>query len=143
MGTSLHLIKNCFQNRKCGHDIRRVDYPRQTSFARVASSLASAPEKTGSASRRIGIEDDCKAALAACPKALSDDVAPVRKVFVVGYAWGAFVFSHLCLFWPNKVRALVNLSVVFTQRNQVGKPVEQMWHVYGDKHNTSIIQGQR
>ncbi|CAM8915149.1 unnamed protein product [Rhodiola kirilowii] len=66
--------------------------------------------------------------------ALLDAVAPAQKVFVVGHDWGAFVAWNLCLFRPDKVRGLVNLSVPFTPRNPDGKPVEKMRLVYGDEY---------
>uniref|UniRef100_A0A7N0TN74 soluble epoxide hydrolase n=1 Tax=Kalanchoe fedtschenkoi TaxID=63787 RepID=A0A7N0TN74_KALFE len=72
--------------------------------------------------------------------ALLDAVAPAQKVFVVGHDWGASVAWHLCLFRPDKVRALVNLSVPFSPRNPVGKPVDRMRHVYGDDYYMCRIQ---
>uniref|UniRef100_A0A7N0UV04 AB hydrolase-1 domain-containing protein n=1 Tax=Kalanchoe fedtschenkoi TaxID=63787 RepID=A0A7N0UV04_KALFE len=56
--------------------------------------------------------------------ALLDAVAPGQSVFVVGHDWGAFVAWNLSLFRPDKVRAMVNLSVPFLPRNPVGKPAD-------------------
>lgn len=42
---------------------------------------------------------------------------PSEKVFVVGHDWGAIIAWALCLYRPDKVRALVNMSVVFTRRS--------------------------
>lgn len=45
---------------------------------------------------------------------LIDILAPNHeKVFVVGHDWGAIMAWLLCLFRPDRVKALVNLSVVF------------------------------
>ncbi|KAJ4836952.1 hypothetical protein Tsubulata_032311 [Turnera subulata] len=41
---------------------------------------------------------------------------------------------HLCLFRPDRVKALVNMSVVFRPRNPKRKPVESMRAVYGDDY---------
>ncbi|KDP27824.1 hypothetical protein JCGZ_18904 [Jatropha curcas] len=66
---------------------------------------------------------------------LLDAVAPQQeKVFVVGHDWGAYIAWHLCLFRPDRVKALVNLSVVFALRNPNGKRIEVMRAVYGDDY---------
>ncbi|KAI3952062.1 hypothetical protein MKW92_052734 [Papaver armeniacum] len=56
------------------------------------------------------------------------------KVFVVGHDWGAIMSWYLCLFRPDKVKALVNLSVAFTPRNPKYKPIETMRAAYGDDY---------
>uniref|UniRef100_A0A7N0UV40 soluble epoxide hydrolase n=1 Tax=Kalanchoe fedtschenkoi TaxID=63787 RepID=A0A7N0UV40_KALFE len=63
--------------------------------------------------------------------ALLDAVAPGEQVFVVGHDWGAYVAWHLSLYRPDKVKALVALSVAYLPRNPLGKPVDLMRHVYG------------
>ncbi|KAI3968537.1 hypothetical protein MKX01_007847 [Papaver californicum] len=55
-------------------------------------------------------------------------------VFVVGHDWGAIMSWYLCLFRPDKIKALVNLSVAFTPRNPKYKPIETMRAVYGDDY---------
>ncbi|KAL6519809.1 hypothetical protein OROMI_032703 [Orobanche minor] len=67
---------------------------------------------------------------------LIDEVAPPddRKVFVVGHDWGAIIAWSLCLYRPNKVKALVNMSVVFSPRNPNRKPIETLRGVYGDDY---------
>ncbi|MCL7050340.1 hypothetical protein MKW94_004890, partial [Papaver nudicaule] len=55
-------------------------------------------------------------------------------VFVVGHDWGATMSWNLCLFRPDKVKALVNLSVAFTPRSTKYKPVESMRAFYGDDY---------
>ncbi|KAA8548954.1 hypothetical protein F0562_000638 [Nyssa sinensis] len=65
--------------------------------------------------------------------ALLDAIAPEQdKVFVVGHDWGAFFAWHLCLYRPDRVKALVNLSVAFIPRNPTMKPLEGMRALYGD-----------
>nr|CAD1832529.1 unnamed protein product [Ananas comosus var. bracteatus] len=53
-------------------------------------------------------------------------------VFVVGHDWGAIIAWFLCMFRPDKVKALVNLSVPFIPRNLCAKPVECLRAMYGD-----------
>ncbi|PIM97866.1 Soluble epoxide hydrolase [Handroanthus impetiginosus] len=67
--------------------------------------------------------------------ALIDAVAPPNeKVFVVGHDWGAMIAWSLCLYRPDKVNALVNMSVAFTRRNPSKKPIEGLRGVYGDEY---------
>ncbi|XP_047979801.1 epoxide hydrolase A-like [Salvia hispanica] len=67
--------------------------------------------------------------------ALLDAVAPSEdKVFVVGHDWGAYVAWHLAMYRPDRVRALVNLSVPFIPRNPEMNPVDSMRKLYGDDH---------
>ncbi|XP_002516953.3 epoxide hydrolase A [Ricinus communis] len=64
-----------------------------------------------------------------------DVVAPLQeKVFVVGHDWGAYMAWFLCLFRPDRVKALVNLSVSFSPRNPHKKIVEMLRAVYGDDY---------
>ena len=72
---------------------------------------------------------------------LLDAVAPDQaQVFVVGHDWGAMVAWALCLFRPDKVRALVNMSVVFNKRNPKKKPLEALRAAYGDDYYICRIQ---
>ncbi|TXG71693.1 hypothetical protein EZV62_000272 [Acer yangbiense] len=64
--------------------------------------------------------------------ALLDAVAPDQdKVFVVGHDWGAIIAWYLCQFRPDRVKALVNMSVVFNPRNPKRKPLETLKAFYG------------
>ncbi|XP_010921626.2 epoxide hydrolase 1 [Elaeis guineensis] len=63
-----------------------------------------------------------------------------EKVFVVGHDWGAMVAWSLCMFRPDKVRALVNLSVAFRPRSPDRKPVETLRAVYGDDYYICTFQ---
>ncbi|XP_027063300.1 epoxide hydrolase 2-like [Coffea arabica] len=67
--------------------------------------------------------------------ALTQAIAPDQeKVFVVGHDWGAFIAWHLCMFRPDKVRALVNLSVAFIPRNPSCSLVESLRSAYGNDY---------
>ncbi|PHU18445.1 hypothetical protein BC332_14140 [Capsicum chinense] len=56
------------------------------------------------------------------------------KMFVVAHDWGAIIAWHLCLFRPDKVKALVNLSVHFSPRNPHMNWVEWFKALYGEDH---------
>ncbi|XP_047268234.1 epoxide hydrolase A-like [Capsicum annuum] len=62
------------------------------------------------------------------------------NVFVVAHDWGAIIAWHLCLFRPDKVKALVNLSVHFFPRNPHMNPVEGFKALYGEDHFISRFQ---
>ncbi|XP_057772106.1 uncharacterized protein LOC130991747 [Salvia miltiorrhiza] len=67
--------------------------------------------------------------------ALIDAAAPPgEKVFVVGHDWGALIAWALCLYRPDKVRALLNLSVAFSRRSPIKKPIETLRSFYGDEY---------
>ncbi|XP_010548981.1 PREDICTED: bifunctional epoxide hydrolase 2 [Tarenaya hassleriana] len=57
-----------------------------------------------------------------------------EKVFVVGHDWGAIIAWQLCLLRPDRVRALVNMSVVFDPWNPKRKPIPTWKHLYGDDY---------
>nr|DAD33258.1 TPA_asm: hypothetical protein HUJ06_012109 [Nelumbo nucifera] len=56
------------------------------------------------------------------------------QVFVVGHDWGAIIAWYLCLFRPDRVKALVNLSVSFMPRNPAGKTVQRLRAAFGDNY---------
>ncbi|KAJ9699634.1 hypothetical protein PVL29_005482 [Vitis rotundifolia] len=62
------------------------------------------------------------------------DAIAADKVLVVGHDWGAIIAWYLCLFRPDKVKALVNLSVAFHPRNPMNKPLESFRAIYGDDY---------
>ncbi|CAL5413091.1 unnamed protein product [Camellia sinensis] len=67
--------------------------------------------------------------------ALLDAVAQDQdKVFVVGHDWGAIIAWALCLYRPDKVKALVNMSVVFTRRSPKWKPLAALRAAYGNDY---------
>ncbi|XVE59854.1 hypothetical protein DITRI_Ditri05aG0080400 [Diplodiscus trichospermus] len=66
---------------------------------------------------------------------LLDVLAPDQeKVFVVGHDWGASIAWYLCLFRPDKVKALLNLSVPYIPSNRQIKPVDAWRAFYGDDY---------
>ncbi|KAL6893754.1 hypothetical protein ACP4OV_007852 [Aristida adscensionis] len=68
------------------------------------------------------------------------DALRLRQVFVVGHDWGAIVSWNLCLLRPDRVRALVNLSVAFMPRRPGVKPVEYFRLAYGDDYYVCRFQ---
>ncbi|GER52165.1 alpha/beta-Hydrolases superfamily protein [Striga asiatica] len=56
------------------------------------------------------------------------------KVFVVGHDWGAYIAWHLCLYRPDKVKALFNLSVAFIPWSPEMSTVEKARKLYGDDY---------
>ncbi|KAH9765918.1 AB hydrolase-1 domain-containing protein [Citrus sinensis] len=71
---------------------------------------------------------------------LIDIVAPNdEKMFVVGHDWGAFMAWFLCLFRPDRVKALVNMSVTFDHFDpntsvSNNKRIEALRAYYGDDY---------
>lgn len=59
-----------------------------------------------------------------------DDVG-AEQATVVGHDWGSMVVSHLAMLHPDRVRALVNMSVPHLGRGQV-RPTEVMRQLMGD-----------
>ncbi|KAL5713142.1 Epoxide hydrolase 2 [Ranunculus cassubicifolius] len=62
------------------------------------------------------------------------DTIGQEKVFVVGHDWGASIAWHLCLFRPDRVKALVNTSVVFRPRHPKRKPIESLRALLGEDY---------
>ncbi|EHA8591454.1 bifunctional epoxide hydrolase 2-like [Cocos nucifera] len=62
------------------------------------------------------------------------DALALQHVFVVGHDWGALIAWNLCMFRPDRVKALVNLSVAFMPRNPAMKPVDYFRDLYGDDY---------
>lgn len=56
----------------------------------------------------------------------------IDQIFLVGHDWGAIIAWHFSLFRPDRIKALVNLSVPFTPRNPTIKPVERLRNSLGD-----------
>ncbi|CAN8324684.1 unnamed protein product [Cochlearia groenlandica] len=65
-----------------------------------------------------------------------------EKVFVVGHDWGAMIAWQLCLYRPEKVKALVNMSVLYNPRNPDRVPIPTLRHVYGDDYYICRFQKQ-
>nr|GEV95372.1 bifunctional epoxide hydrolase 2-like [Tanacetum cinerariifolium] len=45
------------------------------------------------------------------------DSLGLDEVYLVGHDWGAIISWYLCLFRPDRIKALVNMSVVYTPRD--------------------------
>ncbi|KAK9288100.1 hypothetical protein L1049_016547 [Liquidambar formosana] len=60
--------------------------------------------------------------------------ADEEKVFVVAHDWGAIIAWYLCLYRPDRVKALVNLSIAFMPRNPQMKPIQSFRALYGDDY---------
>ncbi|CAL5393312.1 unnamed protein product [Camellia sinensis] len=66
---------------------------------------------------------------------LPNKIAPDEdKVFVVGHDWGAYAAWYLCLYRPDRVKALVNLSIHYVPRNPTMKPIKMFRFLHGDDH---------
>lgn len=55
-----------------------------------------------------------------------------KQAFVVGHDWGAEIAWHLCLFRPDRVKALVNLGIPYRPRSPEMKPLQFMNKVFGE-----------
>ncbi|PIN11860.1 Soluble epoxide hydrolase [Handroanthus impetiginosus] len=60
------------------------------------------------------------------------DALGLERVFLVGHDWGAIVAWSFCLFRPDRIKALVNTSVVFQPRHPSVKPIEGCRALIGD-----------
>lgn len=60
------------------------------------------------------------------------DALGLEKVFLVGHDWGAIIAWWFCMFRPDRIKALVNTSVVFMPRNPAFKPIEGFRAKLGD-----------
>lgn len=55
-------------------------------------------------------------------------------MFLVAHDWGAIIAWNFCLFVPERVKALVNLSVPYRSRNPIYKPLQALRAIYGDDY---------
>ena len=62
------------------------------------------------------------------------------KVFVVGHDWGAYVAWYLCLFRPERIKGLVNLTLPFIPWNPNGDLVKMLEIAYGEDHYMTRFQ---
>ena len=60
------------------------------------------------------------------------DFLAVDQVFLVGHNWGALVAWNFSLLRPDRIKALVNLSVPYMPRNPKMKPVQGLRLAFGD-----------
>nr|GMD97733.1 bifunctional epoxide hydrolase 2-like [Ipomoea batatas] len=60
------------------------------------------------------------------------DALQLPLVFLVGHDWGAIIAWQLCMFRPDRIKALVNMSVALSPRHPTRKPLENMREAFGD-----------
>lgn len=70
------------------------------------------------------------------------DALSLPEVFVVGQGRGALVSWQLCTFRPERVRAMVNMSVAFLPRNPVERPLEAFRRIYGAGEGHYLVRMQ-
>lgn len=58
----------------------------------------------------------------------------------MGHDWGAVIAWYFCLFRPDRVKALVNLSVPFLRRNPSVKTVDGFRAKFGDDYYVCRFQ---
>ncbi|KAL8201093.1 hypothetical protein R6Q57_012432 [Mikania cordata] len=63
-----------------------------------------------------------------------------EKVFVVGDDWGAIIAWHLCMFRPDRVKGLVNMSVPFIPWDPNGDIVTRLRSAFGEDHYMTRFQ---
>ncbi|KAF7153447.1 hypothetical protein RHSIM_Rhsim01G0286800 [Rhododendron simsii] len=68
------------------------------------------------------------------------DALGLDQVFLVGHDWGAIICWYFCLFQPDRIKALVNMSVAFRPRHPSIKPVEAMRAMMGDGYYVCRFQ---
>ncbi|EPS67066.1 pectinesterase [Genlisea aurea] len=62
------------------------------------------------------------------------DALGLDRVLLVAHDWGAVIAWYLCLMRPDRIKALVNTSVVYSPRNPTIKPIESMRKSLGDDY---------
>ncbi|PON66298.1 Epoxide hydrolase-like, partial [Trema orientale] len=62
------------------------------------------------------------------------DQLGIDQIFLVGHDWGAVIAWYFCLFRPDRVKALVNMSVSFPSRHPTRKPIETFRALFGDDY---------
>ena len=62
------------------------------------------------------------------------DSLGVDQVFLVGHDWGAIIAWWICMIRPDRVKALVNMSVEFHPRNPSVKTVDAFKALFGEDY---------
>jgi pimeloyl-ACP methyl ester carboxylesterase len=68
------------------------------------------------------------------------DALGEERVFVAAHDWGALTAWSLCLFRPDRVRALVALSVAYAPRSAARRPIDGLRALFGDDYYVCRIQ---
>ncbi|XP_062082747.1 uncharacterized protein LOC133789051 [Humulus lupulus] len=66
----------------------------------------------------------------------------IDQVFLVGHDWGAFMAWSFCLFRPDRVKAVVNLSVPYIAMNPKKQFLDGFREYYGDLYYMCRFQEQ-
>lgn len=62
------------------------------------------------------------------------DLLKIDRVFLVGHDWGSYICWWFCKLRPDRIRALVSLSVVHMPRNPNRKPLQSLRAAFGDDY---------
>lgn len=62
------------------------------------------------------------------------DLLKIDRVFLVGHDWGSYIAWWFCKLRPDRIRALVSLSVVHMPRNPNRKPLQSLRAAFGDDY---------
>ncbi|KAJ6723401.1 hypothetical protein OIU74_007885, partial [Salix koriyanagi] len=62
------------------------------------------------------------------------DSLGIDKVFLVGHDWGAMVAWYFCMLRPDRIKSLVNMSIVFQPRNPHKSSVQISRDLFGDDY---------
>ncbi|XP_052207040.1 uncharacterized protein LOC127811323 isoform X2 [Diospyros lotus] len=69
------------------------------------------------------------------------DALGLSKVYLVGHDWGAIIAWCFCIFRPDRIKALVNMSVPFQPRRPLVKPMPTFRALLGDDFYMCRFQG--
>lgn len=62
------------------------------------------------------------------------DSLDLHQIFLVGHDWGAIIAWAFCLLRPDRIKALVNMSVPFQPRHPSFKPLQSLRALFGDDY---------
>lgn len=68
------------------------------------------------------------------------DCLKIDKVFLVGHDWGSFIGWWFCRLRPDRIKAYVSLSVVFSPRNPTRRPLQSLRTAFGDDYYMCTFQ---
>lgn len=68
------------------------------------------------------------------------DSLGIQQVFLVGHDWGALIAWSLCIFRPDRIKALVNTSVAFMPRMPQLKPLDAFRMMFGNDYYVCRFQ---
>lgn len=62
------------------------------------------------------------------------DAMGLEQVFLVAHDWGAYIAWYFSMFRPDRIMALVSLSIIFEPRDPSRKPIEAFRETFGDDY---------